>query len=200
VLGYSAIKAGVAFLVIAVGLIASSGLAQGLVTKVGAKLVLAAGLLGFAAAQVLFARLPVAGGYAAHLLPGFVIVAVALGLAFVGDVIASTTGVKPADSGLASGLINTSQQIGGAVGLAVTTTIVANRTTALLHAGHPLAAALTGGFHDAFAVIGVVAVAGALVAVTLVRRTPAAAAAEPSAFADLTTANQTASRGDIDVS
>ena len=200
VLGYSAIKAGVAFLVIAVGLIASSGLAQGLVTKVGAKLVLAAGLLGFAAAQVLFARLPVAGGYVAHLLPGFVIVAVALGLAFVGDVIASTTGVKPADSGLASGLINTSQQIGGAVGLAVTTTIVANRTTALLHAGHPLAAALTGGFHDAFAVIGVVAVAGALVAVTLVRRTPAAAAAEPSAFADLTTANQTASRGDIDVS
>jgi len=200
VLGYSAIKAGVAFLVIAVGLIASSGLAQGLVTKVGAKLVLAAGLLGFAAAQVLFARLPVAGGYAAHLLPGFVIVAVALGLAFVGDVIASTTGVKPADSGLASGLINTSQQIGGAVGLAVTTTIVANRTTALLHAGHPLAAALTGGFHDAFAVIGVVAVAGVLVTVTLIRRTSTVAAAEPSVSADLTTANQTISRGDIDVS
>ncbi|HYB49379.1 MAG TPA: DHA2 family efflux MFS transporter permease subunit [Streptosporangiaceae bacterium] len=200
VLGYSAIKAGMAFLVIAVGMIASSGLAQGLVTRVGAKLVLAVGLLGFAAAQVLFARLPVAGGYTAHLLPGFVIVAVALGLAFVGDVIASTIGVRPADSGLASGLINTSQQIGGAVGLAITTTIVANRTTALLHAGHPLAAAQTGGFHSAFAVVGVVAVVGALVAVTLVRRTPAAVAAEPSVSADLTTVHQTLSRGDIDVS
>ena len=77
---------------------------------------------------------------------------------------------------------------------------MANRTTALLHAGHPLAAALTGGFHDAFAVIGVVAVVGALVAVTLVRRTPAAAAAEPSVSVDPTTVHQTVSRGDIDVS
>ena len=119
VLGYSAIKAGLAFLVIAGGLIASSGLAQGLVTRMGARLVLTAGLLGLAVAQVLFTCLPVAGHFTADLLPGFVIVAVALGLAFVGDVIASTVGVKPADAGLASGLINTSQQIGGAVGLAV---------------------------------------------------------------------------------
>jgi len=201
VLGYSAIKAGLAFLVIAGGLIVSSGLAQGLVTKVGAKPVLTVGLLGSAVAQVLFIYLPVAGSFTGDLLPGYVIVAVAFGLAFVGGVIASTIGVKPADSGLASGLINTSQQIGGAVGLAVTTTIAVNRTTALLHEGHPAAAALTGGFHDAFAVTGALAVAGALVAVTLIRRTRRAAGqAEPSVPGDLTTASQAFSSGDIDVS
>jgi EmrB/QacA subfamily drug resistance transporter len=171
VLGYSAITAGLAFLVIAVGMIAFSGLAQHLVTRAGAKLVLAAGLLGFAAAQVLFARLPADGSYAAHLLPGFVIVAAALGMAFVGDFIASTTGVEPADAGLASGLINTSQQIGGAIGLAVTTTIAAARTAALLHTGHRPAVALTAGFHDAFAISGALALAAAAIASLLIPRT-----------------------------
>ena len=135
---------------------------------------LAAGLAGFAAAQVLFTRLPAAGSYAAHLLPGFLIVAAALGLAFVGDLVASVTGVRPADAGLASGLINTSQQIGGAVGLAVTTTIATARTASLLHSGHPAAAALTGGFHEAFVVTGALALAATLVAIGFVRRAPAA--------------------------
>ena len=171
VLGYSAIKAGLAFLVIAGGLIASSGLAQGLVTKVGTKLVLTAGLLGLAVAQLLFARLPMAGHFTAGLLPGFVLVAAALGLAFVGDVIASTAGVTPADAGLASGLINASQQIGGAIGLAVATSVAAARTAALLRAGHPQTAALAGGFHDAFILTGALALAAALVAATLIRHT-----------------------------
>jgi len=185
VLGYSAIRAGLAFLVIAAGIIASSGLAQGLVTRTGAKVVLTAGLLGFAAAQVLFHRLPVAGTFAADLLPGFVIVAVALGLAFVGDLIASAIGVRPADAGLASGLINTSQQIGGAVGLAVTTTVATARTTTLLHAGHPLASALTSGFHDVFGITGALALAAALVAAALMGRTRQAgpAAGQPASTA-----------------
>src|SRR6516165_3240451 len=170
VLGYSAIKTGLAFLVIAAGMIGSSGAAQGLVTRTGAKLVVTAGLLGFAAAQVLFIRLPVAGSFKAHLLPEFLIVAVALGLAFVGDFIASATGVAPADAGLASGLINTSQQIGGAIGLAVTTTIATARTTALLRAGHSPAVALTGGFHDAFVITAVLALAAAGVAAIFIRR------------------------------
>ena len=171
VLGYSAIKAGLAFLVIAGGLIASSALAQGLVTRVGAKLVLTAGLLGLTVAQVLFARLPVAAHFTVGLLPGFVVVAAALGLAFVGDVIASTAGVKPADAGLASGLINGSQQIGGAIGLAVATSVAAARTAALLRAGHTKTAALAGGFHDAFILTGVLALAAAMAAATLIRRT-----------------------------
>jgi len=199
VLGYSAIKSGLAFLVIAAGMIASSGLAQGLVTRVGAKLVLTAGLLGFAAAQLLFIRLPAAGSFTAHLLPGFLIVAAALGLAFVGDFIASTTGGDPADAGLASGLINTSQQIGGAMGLAVTTIIAADRTAALLHSGHPPAVALTAGFRDAFAVPGGLALAAAVVAATLIRRArPAVPAASPPAPAAPATACQTLFPGDHD--
>jgi len=198
VLGYSAIKTGLAFLVIAAGMIASSGLAQGLVTRTGAKLVLIAGLLGFAAAQVLFIRLPAAGSYTAHLLPGFIIVAAALGLAFVGDFIASATGVDPADAGLAAGLINTSQQIGGAIGLAVTTTIAATRTAALLNAGHPPAVALTAGFHDAFTVTGGLALAAALAAAALIRRAQPAAPAPPSAAAAPATAVQTFSPDDHD--
>jgi EmrB/QacA subfamily drug resistance transporter len=202
VLGYSALKTGLAFLVIAAGMIASSGLAQGLVTRIGAKLVLSAGLLGFAAAQVLFIRLPAAGSYTAHLLPGFLIVAVALGFAFVGDFIASTTGVDPADAGLASGLINTSQQVGGAIGLAVTTTIAADRTATLLHSGRSPAVALTTGFHDAFAVTGALGLAAAVVAATLVRRpqptAPAVLAASPSALASPAATGQTLASGDHD--
>jgi Major Facilitator Superfamily len=175
VLGYSAIRAGLAFLVIAGGLIASSALAQGLVTRVGARLVLTAGLLGLTVAQVLFARLPAAGHFTAGLLPGFVVVAAALGLAFVGDVIASTAGIRPADAGLASGLINTSQQIGGAIGLAVATSVAAARTAALLRAGHPKTAALADGFHDAFMLTGGLALAAALVAASLVGRARPAA-------------------------
>ena len=180
VLGYSAIKTGVAFLVIAVGMIASSGLAQNLVTRVGAKVVLTVGLLGFAVAQLLFLRLPVSGGFAANLLPGFLLVAAALGLAFVGDFIASTTGTSPNDAGLASGLINTSQQIGGAIGLAVTTTIAATRTAALIRTGDRPAAALTGGFHDVYAITGALAIAAAVVAATIIRRRGAAGEAPTS--------------------
>jgi len=198
VLGYSPIRAGLAFLVIAVGIIASSGLAQGLVTRTGAKAVLVAGLLGFAVAQLLFLRLPTTGTYTADLLPGFLIVAAALGLAFVGDLIASAIGVRSAEAGLASGLINTSQQVGGAIGLAVTTTVAAARTTTLLRTGHSMAAALTGGFHAVFTITGVFALAAALVAVSLMRRTTVSA--EPSLPADPAIVDQTTSPGDIDVS
>jgi EmrB/QacA subfamily drug resistance transporter len=199
VLGFTALKSGLAFLVIAVGMIVSSGAAQGLVTRAGPKVVLVAGLLGFAAAQILFIRVPAAGSFTTHLLPGFVLVAAALGLAFVGDFIASSTGVSPADAGLASGLINTSQQIGGAIGLAVTTTVAAARTTALLRAGHPPAVALTGGFHDAFAVTAGLGLVAAAVAAILIRRAgPAAVAVSPAASPAPAAVSQTVFPGDDD--
>jgi EmrB/QacA subfamily drug resistance transporter len=199
VLGYSALKTGLAFLVIAAGMIASSAAAQGLITRAGAKVVLVVGLVGFAAAQVMFIRLPVAGSFTTNLLPAFVLVAVALGLAFVADFIASATGVSPADAGLASGLINTSQQIGGAVGLAVTTTIAASRTAALLRAGDPAAVALTDGFHDAFAVTAGLAIAAAAVAAVFIRRTePDARAASPAPSQAPAGASQSLSSGDDD--
>jgi len=199
VLGYSALKSGLAFLVIAAGMIATSGAAQRLVTRAGPRVVLVAGLLGFAGAQVLFIRLPAAGSFSTDLLPGFVLVAAALGLAFVADFIASSTGVSPADAGLASGLINTSQQIGGAIGLAVTTTIAAARATALLRAGHPPAVALTGGFHDAFAVTAGLALAAAAAAAIFIRRAgPAARPASPAASPAPATVSQTPFPGDDD--
>jgi len=197
VLGYSALKTGLAFLVIAAGMIVSSGAAQGLITRAGPRAVLVAGLLGFAAAQVLFIRLPAAGSFATHLLPGFVLVAVALGLAFVGDFVASATGVSPADAGLASGLINTSQQIGGAIGLAVTTTVAADRVTALLRDGRPPAVAFTDGFHDAFAITAGLALAAAAVAAIFIRR---AAPAVPAASPAPTAASQPLAQGHGDES
>ena len=98
VLGYPAIKTGLAFLVVATGMIASSGLAQAPVTRAGVRVVLAAGMLAFAAAQVLFIRLPAATSFTRDLLPGFLLVAAALGLAVVGDFIAAAIDVKPADA------------------------------------------------------------------------------------------------------
>jgi MFS family permease len=136
------------------------------------------------------------GSFTTHLLPGYVLVAAALGLAFVGDFIASSTGVSPADAGVASGLINTSQQIGGAIGLAVTTTVAAARTTALLRAGHPLAVALTGGFHDAFVVTAVLALAAAGVAAIFIRR--AGRAARPPASPAPAAVSQAPLPGDDD--
>ncbi len=133
-------------------------------------MVVTAGLLGFAAAQVLFIRLPATGSFTTDLLPGFLVVVAALGLAFVGEVIASATDVRPGDMGLASGLINTSQQIGGAIGLAVTTTVAAARAAALLRTGHTAAAALTAGFHDAFAITAGLALAAAAAAAIFIRR------------------------------
>ena len=169
VLRYSATTAGLAFLVIAVLVVVFSGVGQAVVTRIGVKPVLAAGMAIIAASQLWFARLPVAGSYPADLLPGFLVLPVGLGLAFVAVGIASLTGVRDRDAGLASGLINTSQQVGGAVGIAITSTVAAAHTSHLLRAGHALGNALTSGFHVAFAVSAAFAGAGALFALTMVR-------------------------------
>jgi EmrB/QacA subfamily drug resistance transporter len=184
VLGYSAIKTGLAFLVVAAGMIASSGLAQALVTRAGVRVVLTAGTLAFAAAQLLFSRLPAAASFTRDLLPGFLLVAAALGLAVVGDFVASAIGVKPADAGLASGLINTTQQIGGAAGIAVTSATAAARTASLLHSGHAPAAALTAGFHSAFAVTAGLALAAAVVTVAFIPAHARGRAAAPQPQAE----------------
>jgi EmrB/QacA subfamily drug resistance transporter len=169
VLGYSPARAGLALLVTPVGMIVSSWLAQGLVTRAGTRLVLITGILGFAAVQVLFIRLPVTGSYTTHLLPGLVLTSAALGLALVADTIASATGVKAAEAGLASGMINASQQTGGAIGLAIAATVAASRSAALLHSGRAHRVALTGGYHAAFAIACALALAAAIAAATLLR-------------------------------
>ena len=154
VLHYSAARSGVAFTAIAVTVAITSNIGQRLVTTLGARTVLGAGLLAGAIAEALFIRLPEHGSYVVDLLPAFILTGISLGLGFVAVTIASLAGTRPQYAGVASGLVNTSRQIGGAVGLAVMTTI------ASLAAGHSTSpAAIVHGDHVAFAVLTVLALA-----------------------------------------
>ena len=128
VLHYSALKTGVAYIGLTVTTIAFSAVAQGLVTKFGVRRVLPVGLALSTVALVLFAQLPVDGHYFWDLFPGFIISGLGLAFVFIPMSIGALTGVRPADAGIASGLINTSQQIGGAVGVAAATTIATTFT------------------------------------------------------------------------
>jgi EmrB/QacA subfamily drug resistance transporter len=150
VLGFSALKTGVGYLAVALTAVLASGAAQALVTKVGVKPVLTVGMLLLGAGLMLFTQVSVDGSYLADLLPGFLLIGVGLGFSFVPVSIAALAGVTGRDAGLASGLINTSQQIGGALGLAILTTIATTRTEDLLAAGKPAPEALTEGFSIAF--------------------------------------------------
>jgi EmrB/QacA subfamily drug resistance transporter len=170
ILHYSALKAGVAYLAIALTVIVVAGISQALVTKLGVKTVLVSGMLLLAAAQVWFARLPVGGSYAIDLLPGFLVAAFGLGFSFIPVSIASLAGVAARDAGLASGLINTSQQIGGALGIAIISTVATTHTSHLLGSGDALAPALNSGFRYAFAVTAGFALAGALLGFGLIRK------------------------------
>ncbi len=178
VLHYSALKTGVAYISLTLTIIAFSAVSQALVTRFGIRWVLTAGLLFSAAALVLFARLPVHGSYFGDLFPAFLLSGIGLALAFVPISIGGLTGVRQADAGIASGLINTSQQIGGAIGVAAATTIATTFTTRYLdvHAGATAlgGAALTHGFGIAFYVLAGVAAFGALVAAVLVESNPVA--------------------------
>ncbi|HLH14959.1 MAG TPA: MFS transporter, partial [Solirubrobacteraceae bacterium] len=170
VLRYSPIKAGVSYLPLAVGIIISAGVASQLVTRVGFKPVLTGGLALIAAGLVWFSRVPASGGsYGADVLGPSLLAAFGLGFSFVPVTIAAVTGTKPHEAGLASGLINTSQQVGGALGLAILATVANSRTQSLLHAGrHSSSIALTRGFDRAFLVGAAFAVAGAILTTVLV--------------------------------
>ena len=137
VLHYSALKTGVAYIGLTVTTIAFSAVSQGLVTRLGVRRVLPAGLALSTVALVLFAQLPVDGHYFWDLFPGFIISGLGLALVFIPMSIGALTGVRPADAGIASGLISTSQQIGGAIGVAAATTIATTFTNHYVnsHAG-----------------------------------------------------------------
>jgi sugar phosphate permease len=172
VLGYDALKAGVAYLPLAVGIIISAGVASQLVTAVGFKPVMVAGFVLVAGGLIWFAQVSPGGTYVGDVLFPSLLAAVGLGLVFVPLTIAAVAGVSAQESGLASGLINTSQQVGGALGLAILATI-ANSTTqdAMSAAGgdqRALPAALTEGFQDAFTVGAGFAILGAILTVVLI--------------------------------
>jgi EmrB/QacA subfamily drug resistance transporter len=150
VLGFSALKTGVGYLAVALTAVVASGVAQALVTKLGVKPVLSGGMLLLGGGLACFTQVSVDGSYVSDLLPGFLLIGVGLGFSFVPVSIAALAGVTGKDAGLASGLINTSQQIGGALGLAILTTIATTHTESLLAEGEPAPNALTEGFSLAF--------------------------------------------------
>src|SRR6478736_4259720 len=153
VLQYSAIETGVAFIAITVTIVAVSNLGQALTTRLGVRPVLSAGLLLTAAGGALYAQMPADGHYFWDVFPALLVSGIGLAFSFVPVTIASLTGVRPADAGVASGLINTSRQIGGSIGLAAMTTIAATATTnyADSHAvGAFSGSALAHGFEIAF--------------------------------------------------
>jgi EmrB/QacA subfamily drug resistance transporter len=177
VLHYSALKTGVAYIGLTLTIIVFSAVAQALVTRIGVRKVLPAGLALSTVALVLFARLPVDGHYWTDLFPAFIISGLGLALAFVPMSIGALTGVTQADAGIASGLINTSQQIGGAIGVALATTIATTFTTHYVdsHAGATALSgpALTHGFQIAFYVLAALAAAGAVLAAVMLESKPA---------------------------
>jgi EmrB/QacA subfamily drug resistance transporter len=170
VLGYSAMKTGVAYLAVAATAIFWSFLAANLVTRIGVKPVLVAGMTFLTAGVAYFTQVSVGGSYVSDLLPGFLLISVGLGFSFVPISIAALAGVQPSEAGLASGLINTSQQIGGALGVAILSTIATTTTDDAVAAGDPVPVALTDGFQAAFFVGAVIALVGILVSIFIVRR------------------------------
>jgi EmrB/QacA subfamily drug resistance transporter len=166
VLHWSALRTGLTFLATAGTTVIWAGVSQALVTKIGVRTVMTAGLVFLAAALYWYTRIPVDGHYWPDLLPGYLVFAVGIAFAFVPVSIAALAGVSSAQSGLASGLINTSQQIGGAVGVAVAATIF----TSYANSHHKTFAAVTTGYQHAFWALVATSLAGALASALLLRK------------------------------
>jgi EmrB/QacA subfamily drug resistance transporter len=170
VLHYSAMKTGVGYLAVAATAIVWSALAAQLVTRIGVKPVLVTGMTALSAGLLYFTQVSVGGTYLADLLPGFLLISIGIGFSFVPISIAALAGIQPEEAGLASGLINTSQQIGGALGIAALTSIATSTTNTKVADGSALPVALTNGFQTAFYGAAGVAILGILVALFVVRR------------------------------
>jgi EmrB/QacA subfamily drug resistance transporter len=170
VLGYSALKTGIAYLPLSLTLIGASALASRLVDRFTPKPVLVTGLLVSTAGFVLLTRVTGHGDYASHVLPAMIVIGAGLGLSFVPITIAATNGVASGDSGLASGLLNTTQQVGGSLGLAILSSVSTSRSTSALEGGSALPVALTHGFKGAFVVAAVLCAIGVVLAVVLLPR------------------------------
>jgi MFS family permease len=184
VLGYDAIETGVAFLPVSLTIgVLSLGFSARLNMRYGAKATLIPGLVLIVAGLALFARAPVDGDYWVDVLPTMFLLGIGAGLSFPSLMTLAMSGATQSDSGLASGLVNTSLQVGGALGLAVLATLSTTRSESLLDDGEGRLEALTGGYHLAF-VIGAVLVAVALVAAIFVLESKPKEAQEPAPAGD----------------
>ena len=170
VLGYSALKTGAAWLATSLTSVALAGLSQMLVTKTSAKMVMAAGMALIGTGVAWASQVPVHGHFWAHLAGPLFVAGAGTAFAFIAVSIAGLAGVGEGDAGVASGLLNTSQQLGGAIGVAVASTVAASRAHSLAHLGYGPAAALTRGFSAALWVSGLVGLAAVPLTFVLVRR------------------------------
>jgi MFS family permease len=171
-----------AFLPVTAGVVVMAGVGTVLVSRFGARWLLALGLLFVAGGILLLTRTPVHGSFATDLLPAFILISMGAGLSFPVVTNAGVSGVSRADSGIASGLVNTLQQVGGAVGLGLLSTIATTRTNDVLHA-QPQAGlphAIVEGFHRAYLIGGGLAVVGAMVAVLTISRSVGKVDAPPA--------------------
>jgi EmrB/QacA subfamily drug resistance transporter len=181
VLGWSALKTGVTFIATAGSAVLWAGLAQALVTRIGAKPIMAIGFVAMIAGMLWYTQLPVHASYASDLLPGYLLVGFALPFTFIPVSIAALAGVERHEAGLASGLINTAQQIGGAIGVAVTSSISISHFNHETTQGVAFPAAFTSGSQWAFWVMVGIAVVGLLETLVLVRRDELATVSEGAA-------------------
>jgi EmrB/QacA subfamily drug resistance transporter len=165
ILGFGPLKAGVSFLPFTAGVMLSAGLASAFAPRIGVRPVAVTGMVLTIVGMILFARMPVDGSYAADVLPGMLIGSLGMGAIFMPLTLVATTGLENEDQGLASGLFNTSQQVGGALGLAILTTIAASHTS-----DPSSAAALVHGFHYAFAGAAVLVGLSLVAFVSLLRK------------------------------
>jgi EmrB/QacA subfamily drug resistance transporter len=173
ILGYSPLKAGLAFLPITAGIVIGAGVAQQLIKRIGVRNVSLVGITLATGGLVWLTQLPVHGSYVGDLLTGLMPLSIGMGLVFVPITLLGTGGVSEEDAGLASGLFNTAQQVGGSLGLAILSTLAASQTTSLLHgvtSAAGVTAARVSGYHVAFAAAAVMLGAGAVILGVFVRR------------------------------
>ncbi len=170
VLGYSPLKTGVSYIAVAGTSIVWAMVAQQLVTRVGVKPVLVTGMSLLTLGLLYFTQVSVEGSYLGDLLPGFLVIAMGMAFSFVSISIAALAGVPAKDAGIASGLINTSQQIGGALGIAVLSSVAIANTNSAARSGDAVPQALTSGFQAAFWVGAAVAAVGVVAALVLIRK------------------------------
>jgi len=170
VLHYSALQSGLAWLAASLTSIALAGLSQALVTRGGTKIVMAVGMTMIGVGAIWATQVPVHGHFLANLAGPMVVAGAGTAFAFIPISIAALAGVQEQQAGLASGLLNTSQQLGGAIGIAIASSVAASHTQTLLNAGHAAPAALTGGFQQALWVLGAIGLLAIPAIFALVRR------------------------------
>ena len=173
VLGYSPLKVGFAFLptTLVMGTL-SLGFSEKLIMRFGPRTTLIPGVCMVVVALLLFARTPVDANYFVDLLPPFLLIGVGVGTSFPAIMTLAMSGATPEDAGLASGLVNTSMQVGGAIGLAILATLSGERTKALLKDGESAAQALTSGYHVAYLVGAILAAIAVAIAIFVLRAPP----------------------------